>query len=149
MEKTQNSPLTCLPCARPALDPGRPSVGCLNNLMFAPFFSDPTAILTPRPSACSRACALSSLVSTQRFRLAICRHSSPRTHHLYRRLWLSQLTLDKDSHWPGGVTSPTRPARSSWPVLEMGGTRCMLSRGVDGRRGPAACTFIAGYLCFI
>lgn len=38
VEKTENSPLTCLPCARPALNPGRPSVECLHNLMFVPFF---------------------------------------------------------------------------------------------------------------
>lgn len=38
VETTQNSPLTCLLCARQALNLGRPSVECLNNLMFVLFF---------------------------------------------------------------------------------------------------------------
>lgn len=58
MEKTQNSPLTCLLCARGALSPGRPAVECLHNLMFVPlFFPDPSPILTPPLSACSCVCA--------------------------------------------------------------------------------------------
>ncbi|TWW79187.1 hypothetical protein D4764_10G0002170 [Takifugu flavidus] len=97
---------------------------------------DLTAILTPRPSACSRACALASGVSTQRFRLVIRRpaYSSPRTHHLYHRLWLSQLIIRNGlalAQW-GNVND--EPCLLIWalfsPVLhkeaEMGVTPCML-----------------------
>lgn len=120
VETTQNSPLTCLLCARWALNPGRPAVECLNNLMLAPFFSRSKSYFNPS-SICVQSCVhmlerrFQSEVSPRH--LCSCLRFAVYASSLSLSVWLSHLVLDEDSEWPSGVKVSDEACLLIWSLF--------------------------------
>lgn len=140
VETTQNSPLTCLLFTRWALNPGRPAVECLNNLMFVPlvfsfFFPRSKSYFNPS-SICVQSCVH---MLERRFQ------SEGLPRHLRSRLrfaayasslslsgWLSHLVLDEDSEWPTGVKVSDEACLLIWALFFFSFFCLFYVRGWDG-----------------